>query len=507
MGLLGGATLTFCLVAAALGTQAWQVFGLGYHHDDWSLFVYPHVVGKLDLGAQPDRLGYIWLSEFILAVWDGDAATFRLISLAANLITAFSIGWLVLSIQGLYRTSSITFAIGTAAIWLIAPWGLGYTAWPTVSFEDTALALFCFSMVALLQWLKRRRLPMLILLIALFAASISIYQSTWCAFVPVFLLLLLHFREDRMILSRLALPFSLLSITQGLFALQSALYSPKQIAPKIWILVFHNIVDIFAIPIGQFGRMGTFLGAIAITSVIVAASRERGWRRTIEVALMCLSGMLGSAVLYAVANYGFSSVGNMSRTTAIVTFWSMLLVGVLFAGPPGETGYAPAVRQAIVGMILVGCLVGYLRAARPWAESWRLQQEILARLSNSNHFIDKLQPGDAVLCDVQMLVDNITVFGAPWDTTAAVLVASAKRRPDLVRTPPPIAFVPPYPWKMSWVPGVLTIAPGWTFMAKRLWLWSVKSARAALVRAPIEVTTATFPKQLDEAFRRCGEQC
>jgi hypothetical protein len=121
--------------------------------------------------------------------------------------------------------------------------------------------------------------------------------------------------------------------------------------------------------------------------------------------------------------------------------------------------------------------------------SWELQRAILDRTAP---LADTLHEGDAVFCDVPMQADGITVFGAPWDITAAVLVHNDDRRPDLARTFPRVQIIPPLDLDMSWTPGTFTIAPGWTVPAQRLLLWHWQSGKISVVDHPAANRAALF---------------
>jgi hypothetical protein len=79
------------------------------------------------LNLDGDRPGYYLLSWIILHIWDGSPATFQWIKVVINLATAASIVLLTLSIQRLFRASSLALAAAAGSLWLIAPWALGYT--------------------------------------------------------------------------------------------------------------------------------------------------------------------------------------------------------------------------------------------------------------------------------------------------------------------------------------------------------------------------------------------
>jgi len=475
------------LVLLGVGSEVWQPFALGFVHDDWYLFVRPHLLGDHS-NYYVDRPGYFLLSQIILRIWDGSPAEFQWIKVVINLATAASIFWLTLSIQRLFRASSPVLAIGAATLWLIAPWGLGYTVWPTSAFTNVALLTFCVSMVQFLQWVERGSWSGLVLASLLWLISVETYQATWFAFVPVtFAVLLATYDQERARNRTLILGSVLLAIQFG-GLVHTALTTPKSRNPEAIAMFAANLGNIKHIYMRYLGLwICRLILAVVAGSAMIALlddqDRYLNLRRVVAGLTMAILGSCGSAALYAAAGYGFTDIGEMSKTCVMFTFWIALGFSVALAADAAETRKTLIGIATAVAVILVSFL-SYSGAARPWIASWKLQREILETIKQQS-FPQRLEPGDAVLSDVPLDVSGIPVFGAPWTITPAALMAWTDIVPDLARQPGlPVMIVPPYDSKMTWEAGTLTIGPGFTLPAKRLWLWRWKSGDAVLVPTP-----------------------
>ncbi len=488
------------LVVLGVGSEVWQPFSLGFFHDDWYLFVRLHDLRAV-FDLTPDRPGYHWLSWIILHIWDGSPAAFQWIKVVINLATAASIFWLTLSIQRLFGASSPVLAAGAATLWLIAPWGLGYTVWATAAFTNVSLLCFCISMVQFLRFVQRGSWVGLTLAIVLWTISIATYQSTWFAFIPVAFATLLAIYDQAPLRRRLLVLASVLLTIQFAGLVQTALTTPKTRNPDLVGMLGTNLRNIWLIHVRFLGAWICGLMLILVTGQGIAArfdSRNNylNARRIAAGTTMLIVGSIGSAALYASAGYLFGGEGETSKTSAMFTFWVAMGFSVALAADARDT------RKTLIGIaaslvVTAMALFDYPAMTRPWIASWKLQREVLQTIKGQS-FPQRLQFGDVILSDVPLYVDRAAVFGAPWSITPAALSVWADAIPDLARQGlSPVMIIPAFAPNMSWENGTLTMTPNWTMPAKRLWVWRWKTGDAALVQTPGPLPPPPFDGLLD----------
>jgi hypothetical protein len=227
------------------------------------------------------------------------------------------------------------------------------------------------------------------------------------------------------------------------------------------------------------------IAGFAVAALWDGRSQFLNLRRVVAGLMMAVVGSCGSAALYALAAYGFTDRGEMSKTSVMFTFWIAIGVSVALASDAAEKRKtAVAIVTSIV--VICGSFFSYPAMARPWIASWNLQREVFETIKQQS-FPRQLEEGDAVLSDVPLDISGIPVFGAPWVITPAALVAWADLVPGLASQrawPGPVMIIPPYDFKMAWEQGTLTIRSDMVIPAKRLWLWRWKSGDAVLVKSP-----------------------
>jgi hypothetical protein len=475
------------LVVLGIGSQVWQPFMLGFEHDDWSLFVRPHFLRDYS-NFHPDRPGYFLLSQIILHIWDGSPAQFQWIKVVVNLATAGSIFWLTLAIQRLFHASSPVLAVGAATLWLIAPWGLGYTVWPTAAFTSVALLFFCASMIQFVRWVELAGWFRFAIAVLLWIISIVTYQSTWFGFVPMAFAVYLATYDQKQARNRALVLAAVLLAIQLAGVINTVLTTPKsQSSSLLWFLRY-NLRAIVEIHMEYLGLAVFGMVLVVVAGLIRAAARDEDarrlqLRRVLAGLMLAVFGSCGSAVLYAAAGYIFGDAGEASKTTVMFTFWVAMGFSVVLAANAGDT------KKKILGIAtscaaIAASFLSYPGMAQPWIASWTIQREVLDTIKGQS-FPRRLEPGDLVLTDVPTTEAGIPRFNAPWSITAAAMIAWADIIPDIARqASSTVSIVPYHPeYEMAWEPGKLTLNPGSVIPAKRLWLWRWKSGEAVLVKS------------------------
>src|SRR5215831_474732 len=431
-------------VAAALlaiGSQLWHPFYLGFYHDDWALFVLPHALFQegqnvIDFftTAHPDRPCFAIFSFITVNFWNGETWSFHVIKNIINLATACSIVLVINAYQDMLGKRSLPLAILAGSYWLVVPWSLGYTLWPTASFLNMSLLFVCISAFFLKKWWERNAPVMLILSTVFFAGSVFFYQSSWGSiFLFVLIIGMIELFEGRLP-KRLWIPASLFFSVQFAAMLHSAFTSPKALNHSINPLAITNIKIMFELGKEQFGAEAYYslwgvVSAILILVLIEPFLRATHRRPQVLAAVsIFILGIGLSALLYATAGYIIAVWGVESRTTQFPTFWTAMSVALFFS-PAQTSGRSWDIWRswdmlgiAIFSVVLSLSAAAYWNAAEPWIRSWRMQQEVLSRV---NVLSNRLKSGDVIVSDVPLTVgserrESVPVFGAPWDITPAV---------------------------------------------------------------------------------------
>jgi len=473
------------LVLIAIGSQIWQPFFLGLHHDDWIQFAYL----KADLESQStqilDRPGFKLVMSLIVRLWNGIPGDLHWFIAIINLLTAGSIYFLILRAQQLFSRRNDLLALSASCFWLLAPWGLAYTLWASAAIGNLALSFFCFSMTCLVTWQIGEFKNWILVFIGalLYSAALTIYQSIWFAFIPIFILMAYEAIKSRITLKKILWAFLIFSFIQAYFIVISILKSPKV---KNTNLIHTMIESFLTIPrVLSFSFSST---QVAIYLILFGAAliyylyryRVEFFRRHQYFLLIpCLVGLLFSALIYASAGYQFSGSGEPSRTTVMLTFWLAMFLGIAFSA---SNKYSPLSFIFTVLIIAPG-LISYPKGIDPWIQSWNIQSELLARVKG-DPFALTLQEGDIIYADVPLRVGPVAIFGAPWDISPALLLTWSIIRPDLIGGfPLKIQIIPPYPTVMSYHynqhtdMGILTLGKDWEIEGKRLWVWSANSGK------------------------------
>src|SRR5262249_48756502 len=152
-------------------------------HDDWSHFVLPHAllqegrnIVDYFIDVQPDRPCFAIFSIINVTLWNGETWSFHVIKNIINLATACSIVMVINAYQDVLGRASIHLAILAGSYWLVVPWSLGYSLWPTAGFVNMSLLFVCISAFFLKKWWERNAPLMLVLSVVFFTGAIFFYQ-------------------------------------------------------------------------------------------------------------------------------------------------------------------------------------------------------------------------------------------------------------------------------------------------------------------------------------------
>jgi hypothetical protein len=316
----------------------------------------------------------------------GDHAAVWQLLLCASMLAASWLFYKILIRVGLLlerpaETSSGGYKLSAdvvVACWLLFPWTLGWTAWPTLLMGLLALLFFLLSMHLLLTAESESQVVAAALVYALCDFT---YEPFYLAFLP-FLLILFMSNERRH------------------FWLKVALFSSAQIiAVGYNRLMAHIMFNGGAAKTIKLSSIGTSLGSLRhLISQLLVAAPQTSWlirtasimvaavvllvlvvernapiaRRYAAVLISCLLAIAASAVQFGVASYGISGVGEPSRTTIAISLWLAILIFVVVR--VCWSSRLPLMRGASVAVmtaLMVGYGVGLYHQNELWAFAWR----------------------------------------------------------------------------------------------------------------------------------------
>jgi hypothetical protein len=278
---------------------------------------------------------------------------------------------------GSYRLSADV----VVACWLLFPWTLGWTAWPTLMMGQLALLFFLLSMHLLLNAETKWQVVAAAIVYALCDLT---YEPFYLAFVP-FLVILFISNERR--------HFPLMAISLFLVQFVAVAYN-RLMAHIIADGGAAKIVD-FSSVFGTLGRVRGLLKAlcyaapetpklisnsillmIVVTGVLLVLLARSGQKRTAwRYSAVLLFGFLmisESVAQYGLATYGISGIGIASRTTIAISIWIAVFIFVFL-----RTGHfltMPLLRPAsalLVALMMTGCAIAIYHQNELWAVAWR----------------------------------------------------------------------------------------------------------------------------------------
>jgi hypothetical protein len=172
--------------------------------------------------------------------------------------------------------------------------------------------------------------------------------------------------------------------------------------------------------------------AFAVVLGFYFLSVRIGVTRAAVALIAVLAGIYGAGLLYAIAGYSLATLGISARTTAVLTIYVALWLGISGAASAAdlEAGRSLARAQiaASIGLIAAFGAASWLRAA-DWARSWEVQSDVLARFP---HVASETEAFDGALLYVGPLgPPTVPIATAPWEVTGAVAYALWRQSPAM----------------------------------------------------------------------------
>ena len=428
-----------CIVLAWLAAYATRPLLLGFYDDDWAVllipaqqtaaFSWPRLAHRLTLYANRPGNGLI---TCLLSSFCGESAWLWHAAIAGlALLSALAVRALCRELLRFAQMPDRPAADLAACLWLLFPWTMGITAWPTVCPALASLSFFALSGTLLLAGWRSGR-PRTVPATLLFLASCLTYEFFYGQFLVLIAIGLLcaardktRYRQVRNATLALA-GVQLAAITWNrLVPLFNQVAPSKTFYPLWWQAALNNLRRLPDMighstaevsPTVEWLLLVGLMGWLLLWGLRVRRADGRPpARRELALAAACAFGVLLSIGVISLVNHRLKGLGLGSRTTTAVSLWLTGMLAVGLAAVPHRLRYA---RAAYV-LVLAGLLAVSTHARiGDWAGAWRLQQKILAATPITD--LAHAQPGSVVLFFGPHEYRGVRVFGATWNLNRAM---------------------------------------------------------------------------------------
>lgn len=455
------------IVIVCTFVAAWHPLYLGFYCDDWILFVrgfelpssaiygafpdFPRVLANvgIDPGIVVSRPGYAFALFIFKRLFADSMFLWQSIAAILLLIAALSIYSLVLELLRQFRYDYNDCRYGAAiaaAVYLIGPWSIVMSAWPTSSLTLLSLIFVSIGLARLISCSPGfSYLGIIFLLI-----GFSVYEAYWLLFIPLGMLLWLanvwSFRQSVIFIGIIFGVLLFLILVK--FGVSKAWGVPPT-AKK-----FNNeFLELFVNNIKAYPRVvGDALNPVSVEfffgsvfTVVMFSLTLGGITVKLALALMVflLSGLLSSALLYAVAGYGLSGRGIMSHTLSAQNVYFSLFIGIVMISPvvrwrawwetdrEGSRFITSMFNIALLStwcaflVLVVSLGIGMVKRSFEWYTLWKDEASSLNNFP-INELRDELRQlqGEQIKATVIVQIDKDkdgSIFGASWEIGPALV--------------------------------------------------------------------------------------
>lgn len=359
-----------------------RIWRFGFYGGDWSdlMLLNPFDSIWWLFNSRPVSIGIFYALPRLI----GDHPAIWQSLLCASMLLVSCLLYKILIRAGLLLEMPAVTSIGSyrlsadvvVACWLLFPWTLGWTAWPTLLMGQLALVLFLLSMYLLVTAETKGRVVAAALIYALCDFT---YEPFYLAFLP-FLVILFFSSERRHFWLMVVSLFSVQIIAVGYNRLMAHIMVNGGAAKVVDFSAFSKLPGTYTHLFGQLvstaphtSRLIWIASAIA-TVLLGLILRRKGPSavRFAAVLLSCLVAIAISVLQFGLANYGISGNGESARTTIAVSIWLAFLVFVFVRTCWSSTlPMARGMSVAVVAALMIGYGAGLYHQNELWAFSWR----------------------------------------------------------------------------------------------------------------------------------------
>ncbi len=425
-------------------------FILGFYHDDWPVIVevsshggafsWERLSSEMSIFGNRVLLG---LLHFLISSTCGKSPiAWHIAIILINLFVAFSIWNFSKSLLKFLDTDSsnntnFLLADISAAFWLMSPWHLGASIWPTLGPCNLSLVFFAWSGIFLFNGWNKGEIyffkPYFFYLI-----SCLIYESFYLQFLILIMIGSSKFflKKDNKYPTKLVIiPLLLYCCTQTIVLFYNRIvakyYKNSKILDDNWISKFFNSIinlpDILLQSLEEYKQPLTILIFIWFLLLLIATAKgllgkNRNIKVTLQIWLTILFFFISiilSIFIYSLAGYGIYSIGIPSRTTLGMSFSISIIIGLILK-ILNNIKYIPLKKLniVIVSSIAVFMISATLLRTSAWAISWQLQKDILT--SAPIEQIRNISDQAVIITILPYQYQRVFVFAAVWDINAAM---------------------------------------------------------------------------------------
>jgi hypothetical protein len=495
------------IVAAWLAAYVTRPGMLGFYSDDWNVLLRP-TVDNAAFSAR--RLGVLMeiyanrpvhgLLTFAFSSLCGHSPVLWHTAIAAlALASAFAVyGFLraLLRLAGL--ESSLAAAIA-AALWLVFPWMLGVTAWPSMAPGLCAVVFFVFAGRLFFDGWRRRKAPWLFPSLALLAGMLT-YEAFYGQLFVLLLMGVVCGVARWVGRRRLALTLAACGLVQAAaiawnrlspqifsVAATKSLYAQWDQKLRHSVLMLprafrYSAPELFPLPELVVLVLGVTCAGAIVAQLLAVQDRKRAVRQLALLALAACGGFIG-LLIPALAGYSYKWTGHEARTLLSPSVWMSIAAAIALAAAIHDR--TPVRVTAITGSIALGFLMTLATHARlrEWAEVWAIQRRTVATAPVSQ--LRSAAPDSVILVTGLLRHKGLTVFAYPWDINGIMFF----HYPDLLVQR--LYFLPARDGALTtWDGHTVVQRKGdkllWQRAADELWVWALDQRFAQRVGPPFE---------------------
>jgi len=280
------------------------------------------------------------------------------------------------------QTATWSAAIG-AVLYIFMPWSLTAVLWNTSNPHLVMVSMIALAGTTMLSGLSLALRSLLF--VSLFSSASLMYESVWCAWVPLLLIKLsLDTQTERKdtfvmavasIIAQTALVLNYLP-SQGMQGTVK-LTSGSVLTEKLNLFV-ENIL--LRLPFEMLSSMG-IIGLVAIPIALYityALFQNRAHTNNFKfwfIIVACISGIAGSIFIISLGNYRVAGTTEDGRTLSVSSFWLALMVTLVSSAI--LTKGTRRARMAGIG-ILVMIVISFFLRAGDWVKGYTFQQKVIA---------------------------------------------------------------------------------------------------------------------------------
>ncbi|MBT8605266.1 hypothetical protein G6677_02095 [Polynucleobacter paneuropaeus] len=364
---------------------AWRSFVLGFYYDDWSLLTLPYEYGKPIFVGGIYRPLNVLLNYLALIFFSQNTLFWHIYGVSLVLMCSLAIYWMVFRVNQIIYSSDETArlsALFASLAWMLIPWGLGYSVWPSMFPGLITISLMAGSIVSVTKEEKKFQF----LAAFLFLLAGLTYEAFWFSFISILLIKISTSKE--MSWKNQKFTFSIFTTAQLILIAwnrsANSIFN-GQVASKNINYDFFNIVsyvpyrilDYFGFYPSSIYRL-YFLFFIILSSLLFAIYRKS---RSSLVILACILGASLSLVIFSLAGNAVTSEGFQSRTYIAINFWLVFCMGICVAF------LFQHVSGWLRSLIVASCFATFLlmgfytfKYTELWVESWNFQEQMISKI-------------------------------------------------------------------------------------------------------------------------------